>query len=154
MTESNNCISAFMKDAEIIQAGTTIYSMSVSARNAEYQKLAKEYDVHFIFDDMDVKVDFYTIPRIDIMAIDSKGGYIATVGMMSDLDSDASICYIDKNKRTYIIAENAREFIANIAEWKENLRAYNEIHFFQTQKQAQTMYEFIDVGVFVSENES
>ena len=146
MTESNNCTSYCMKEVRMIQAGATVYSMSVSSRNEEYQKLADAYDMHFIFDDMNVKVDFYTVPRIDIMAVDSQNGYIATVGEMSNFDSDAPICYIDQDRHAYLIAKNARELIANIASWRTSLIPYDGIRFFQTKEEAQKVYEFLDMN--------
>ena len=71
MTEHDGCTSYYRKDTEIIPAGVTVYSMPVYERNEKYQELADVYDMHFIFDDRNVEVDFYTIPRIDIMAVDS-----------------------------------------------------------------------------------
>ena len=54
------------KDAEIIQAGTTIYSMPTELKDEEYQKFIDCYDIHFIFDNMALNVDFYAVPRVDI----------------------------------------------------------------------------------------
>ena len=47
-TQAHECMSIFIKDAEIIHAGTTIYSMSVKDKNAEYERYANEYDIHFV----------------------------------------------------------------------------------------------------------
>lgn len=101
MTQNDNCISVFQKDTEVLQAGTTIYSMPIKDKNDEYQKFADYYDIHFIFDDNTVSIDFYTIPRVDIMAIDSQGGYIGTVGGLSDVESNMPICYIDKDRKAF-----------------------------------------------------
>ncbi len=136
MTKNNTCSSIFMKDTEIIRTGTTVYSMPASARNAEYQRLADEYDVHFIFDDVKVRADIYTIPWTDIMATDSQGGYIVTVGEMSGPDSDAPICYIDREKNIFKIAENFREFIDNIKNWKENRKPFDGIRLFSSKEEA------------------
>ncbi|MDE5823331.1 MAG: hypothetical protein K2N44_14955 [Lachnospiraceae bacterium] len=97
--------------------------------------------MHFIFDDMNVDVDFYTIPRIDIMAVDSQNGYIATIGEMSSLDSNASICYIDQDKKAYLIAQNAREMFKNIAHWRAELKQYDGVQFFQTKEEAQEVMD-------------
>lgn len=144
MTEYQGCISYFIKDTEIIQAGATVYSMSVSARNEEYQRLADEYDLHFIFDDMNVKVDFYTVPRVDIMAVDSQNGYVATVGAISDVDGEAPICYIDRDKNVYLIARNMRELLEDIGSWRTNLKPYDGIRFFRSKEEAASVYEFLD----------
>ena len=90
-TEAHECMSLFIKDVEIIHAGTTVYSMPATHKNSEYKKFADEYDIHFIFDDDIPQINFYTIPQIDIMATDSQGGFIGTIGQMTDLESDAQI---------------------------------------------------------------
>lgn len=144
MTENQGCTSYFMKDTEIIQAGATVYSMPVSARNEEYQRLADEYDLQFIFDDMNVKVDFYTVPRVDIMAVDSRDGYIATVGALSDPEGDAPVCYIDRDKNVYLIARNMRSLMEDIGNWRRNLKPYEGIRFFQSKEEAARTYEFLD----------
>ena len=149
MTENNSCSSIFMKDTEIIRAGVTIYSMPVADRNREYQKLADDHDVHFIYDDDNISADFYTIPYVDIMATDSDGGYICTIGEMSDLDSKAPICYIDKNKKVFLIAEDFKTFLANADSWKMSLVPYDEITFFASKEEAEKEYEFFELDKVV-----
>ena len=70
------CTGLLIKDTEIVWAGTTVYPMPVRDKENPYSKMAEEYDIHFIFDDAVPKINFYTIPRVDIMAQDSDGGYI------------------------------------------------------------------------------
>ncbi|WP_245975473.1 hypothetical protein [Oceanobacillus chungangensis] len=71
--------------------------MSVYHKNEEYQKYANDYDIQFIFDDDIPHLEFNTVPYVDIMAIDSNGGFIGTVGQQCDLESDAPICYINRD---------------------------------------------------------
>jgi hypothetical protein len=74
-TEINNYIGVFVKDAEVIPTGTTIYYMSTKYKNEEYQKYADNYDIHFIFDDDIPTLSFYTVPLepySDIIFYDSK----------------------------------------------------------------------------------
>lgn len=151
MTEHDGCTSYYRKDTEIIPAGVTVYSMPVYERNEKYQELADVYDMHFIFDDRNVEVDFYTIPRIDIMAVDSHKGYIATVGAMTDIDSDAPICYIDQEQNVFLIAENARALIADLANWRTNWKQYDGIRIFQTKEEAQEVYDFWDTKTPIAE---
>lgn len=145
VTETDGCIGVFVKDVEIVYAGTTVYSMSVKHKNDEYQRYADEYDIHFIFDDDIPKIDFYTIPQVDIWATDSKGGYIGTIGQTSDLESDAPICYIDKNKKCYLIAENGTEFLKKVSSWYENVKIYEDIAFYASREEAMRENEFIDI---------
>ena len=137
------CTSVWMKDTEIIQAGTTVYSMSVKHKNEEYERFAKEYDIHFIFEDNIPVIDFYTIPRVDIFATDSNGGYVGTVGKTTDLESDAPICYIDKNKSCYLITEKGTEFLKSVSSWRENLITYEEIEFYNSKEDAMQEKAFL-----------
>lgn len=146
VTQLNGPTSIWMKNTEIVRAGTTVYSMQVKDKNAEYQRYADEYDIHFIFDDNIPQIDFYTIPQVDIVATDSEGGYIGSVGKMFSLESDASICYIDKGHNCYLIADSGKEFINNAREWKVNLMPYDKVRFFLSKEDAQKEYEFLDIN--------
>ncbi len=134
------------KDSEVICAGTSIYSMPQSCYNQEYQRFADEYDIHFIFDGTVLNIDFYTVPQFDILATDSDGGYIGTIGGHSDLQSDYNIGYIDKNKNCFVIASSGREFVENAATWKENKKESNSLHIFASKKDAQCQFEFVDIS--------
>lgn len=149
MTE-NSCTSVFIKDTKIIPAGTTIYSMPVKEKNDEYATLADKYDIHFIFDDNIPIIDFYSIPRIDIMATDSSGGFIGTLGEISDLDSKAKICYIDNNNNCYIIALNFGDLLNNLSDWKEKAIPCEEIILFTSKEEAMKEYEFVDLSELIT----
>ncbi|QIK52420.1 hypothetical protein G7058_10415 [Jeotgalibaca porci] len=146
-TEFTGAISVFSKDTEIIiSAGTTIYSMSVGDRNEEYQRYANDYDIQFIFDDYIPHLEFYTVPQVDIMAKDSRGGFIGTIGQSCDLESNAPICYINKDLECFIIAENGADFLSNIESWQNNLKPYNKIIFYRSKVEAEMKLEFIDLS--------
>ena len=149
-TEDSGCTGVFVKDAEIIPAGTTIYLMPVSDKNSEYQRYADEYDIHFIFDDDVPCVHFYTVPHIDIMALDSSGGYIGTLGQCCDLESDAPICYIDRERKCYLIAENGADFTEHVSDWKTRMKPYSDVVFYQSLEDAQRVLEFIDIKSLLS----
>lgn len=124
--------------------GATVNAMSVKHKNNEYQKFAEEYDIHFIFVDNVPKVDFYTVPMVDIFAVDSAGGYIGSVGQPTDLEADIPICYIDIEKRCYLIAGNGKELLNKVHQWKEQLTPYTNIDFFESFEMAQEKHEFLD----------
>ena len=141
-TQSNMCMSVFVKDAEVVLAGTTINAMSIKHKNDEYKRFAEEYDIHFIFEDDVPKVDFYTIPMVDIFAVDSFGGYIGSIGQRADLQQDIPICYVDCEKKCYLIAENGAEFLSGVQHWKDQMIPYNEIEFFDSYEMAQEKISF------------
>ena len=97
--------SIWIKDAEVIWAGAVISSMSIKHKNEDYKKIALEHDVHFIFDDEIPVVDFYTVPLVDIFAMDSTGGYIGSIGEAAYFGSNATICYISPQKECFFIAK-------------------------------------------------
>ncbi|GIN41215.1 hypothetical protein [Heyndrickxia oleronia] len=146
-TELTGAINVNLKDTEVIPAGTTIYPMSAHDKNEEYQKYANDYDIQFIFDDDIPHLEFYTVPYVDIMAKDSKGGYIGTVGKQCDLKSEASICYINRDLECLIISENVKDFLSNIGTWQENLKPYDKITVYRSKAEAETELEFIDLSV-------
>ena len=145
----NGAIGVFLKDTEIIQAGTTIYSMPTELKDEEYQKFADCYDIHFIFDDRVPEIDFYAVPYVDIMAVDSQGGYIGTVGGLTDLESEFPICYIDKNRKVFRIADNFRSFVANCENWREHWKPWNDVKLFSSKNEAMKEYEFVDIDTLM-----
>ncbi len=142
-TENTGCIGIFIRGAKVIPAGTTVYSMSVKDKSAEYQKYADEYDIHFIFDDKLPVIDFYTIPQIDIFATDSVGGFFGTVGQTTDIDANAPICYIDREHKCFMIADNGRSFINSAADWRKNKTPDEKVMFFASRPEAEKRYEFV-----------
>lgn len=148
MTKNKGALSVFIKDAEVFEAGTTIYSMQAEDNNDEYKAIANVCDIHFIFDDKDVNVDFYTVPRVDIFAKDSSGGYLGTVGGMTGMDCNLPICYIDQNKKAYLVANSLKSFLDNCEDWKEQLKPFEKIEFFSSIEEAEKKYEFVNIDSF------
>lgn len=143
-TQSNICIGVFANGAEVVLAGTTVNIMPVTQKNSEYQRFAEEYDIHFIFDDNIPEIDFYAVPMVEVFAVDSLGGYIGSLGQPTDLQENIPICYIDIDKNCYLIAENGKEFLKNAHQWKKHLTPCADIELFESLKEAQKNYEFLD----------
>ena len=140
--------SIWIKDAKVILAGAVISSMSIKHKNEDYKKIALEHDVHFIFDDEIPVVDFYTVPLVDIFAMDSTGGYIGSIGEAAYFGSNATICYISPQKECFFIAKNFSEFINHLNVWNEHMVPYNELEFFCSKEDAENKYEFLDMSEF------
>ena len=134
-----------MEDKEIISAGATIYHIDSNEKNEDYQQYADEYDIHFIFDDDTIKLSFYTVPQVDIFATDSEGGLIGTIGSFTDLQSDLQICYINKNKECFLIANSGREFLEITKIWKNNRKSYNGVRFYESKLEAEKELSFINI---------
>ena len=140
--------SIWMKDAEIVWTGVVIDSMGVKCKNDTYKSFANKYDIHFIFDDKKPAVDYYTVPMVGVFAIDSDGGYIASVGELTFLGSKAPICYISRNKECFLIADNFSNLINSPKDWKEHIKPYDGIKIFSSMEEAKNKYEFLDVSEF------
>lgn len=145
-TEATMCVGVAVNDAEVILAGATIYAMPVKDKNSEYQRYADEYDIHFIFEDNIPVLGFYTIPQVDIFAVDSQGGYIGSLGQMVDLEGEAPICYIDRNHNCFLSANNGKEFLQSVKQWKTNLIPCTEVEFYASKEEAKNKYEFLERG--------
>lgn len=145
VTELNKCVCVFIEDTEVIKAGSTVYPMSSNEKNEIYQQYADNYDIHFIFDDNIPKLSFYTVPQVDVFATDSEDGLIGSVGSMTDLESDSPICYIDRNKKCFFIANNLEEFLERSNNWKNNLKPYNKVVFYESKLDAEKELRFINI---------
>ena len=147
VAERKNCpaICIGTKDTEVITSGSTVYHMDSNDKNETYQQYADEYDIHFIFDDDIIKLSFYTVPQVDVFATDSEGGLIGTVGSFTDLQRDLPICYINKNKECFLIANSGKEFLETTKNWKNNLKPYNEVIFYESKLEAEKELRFINI---------
>ena len=145
VSKMKECVSVYFRDAEVIPAGVTLYSMSLKHKNEEYQRYASEYDIHFLFDDKLPRVDFYTVPQVDIFATDGRNGFIVSVGSTTDLESSAPICYIDGEKKCFRIAGCGKEFLENAMKWKTLLQPCQDIEIFSSEEAARIKYEFIRI---------
>lgn len=141
--EADGPASIYIAGAEIIDAGVTINSMPVEYKDDEYQSYADNYDIHFIFDDDIPRVDFFTVPLVDIFATDSNGGFLGTIGCMTDFQSDAPICYIDDSRNCFIAAENGNNLIQKRSEWRNNLEKSADVNVFRTKADAEKNFRFI-----------
>lgn len=143
MTDPENSgTMAMVKGAEVILAGTTVYSMPVSDKNPEYDHLASEQDIHFIFDDCVPEVAFYTIPYIDIFAHDSKGGLLGTVNGITDIKSDKQIIYIDAERRCYVAGQTLKHFLSKGKHWRDSMKMWKKIQFYASAEEAKSQNKF------------
>lgn len=146
-TELNGgAIFANSKDTEFILAGTSIYSMGVYHKNEEYQKYADDYDIHFIFDDDIPHLRFFAVPYVEVIAKDSQGGFIATVGQQCDVKRDAPFIYINRYLECLIISKNEGDFLSNIGLWQDNLKPYDKITVYRSKAEAEMELEFLDLS--------
>ncbi len=151
VSESEGCIGYIgvsAKDTEVVSAGTTLYPMSVKDKNTEYQRYADTYDLKFIFDDDIPQIGFYTVPRVGIFAKDSLGGLFGTIGKTTDIDDAAPICYINKSKESFSIADSLKVFLKMLAseyDWRTNMTPNHNIVFYKSKVDAENSLEFLKI---------
>ena len=121
VTKRENCpaICVAVKDMEVIISGSTVYHIDSNNKNETYQQYAKEYDIHFIFDDDIIELSFYTVPQVDVFATDSK--------------------------ECFLIANSGKEFLETIKSWKNNLKPYNGVIFYESKLEAKKELKFINI---------
>ena len=126
------------RDAEPMDVGATVYAMSVREKNDEYRRYAEEFDMRFIFTDEIPEIRFFTVPQVDIFAVDSEGGCLGSVG--SFFDSENPVCYIDLQGNCYHVSESAEALFANPLDWKKRMQPCKEIEIFRSKELAKQKY--------------
>lgn len=53
--------------------------------------------------------------------------------------------YINKNKKCFFIANNLKEFLERTDNWKNNLKPYNEVVFYESKLEAEKELRFINI---------
>lgn len=142
---ANSCMSIVLEGVKIIQAGTTIYAMPVSEKNLEYDEIAEKGDIHFIFDDNVPKVNFYAVPRVDVFATVSDGGYLATYGEITDIESHSRILYISKDGEVRIAAPHLRKLISQKKSWKNNMQKTKMVKLYASKEEAMQTLPFFNI---------
>ena len=145
VNQFDNVNGVFVNDNNIVlkSAGAVISAMDIKDYNEDYKRFKEEYDIQFIFENNVPKIDIFTIPMVDIFAVDSEGGYIASLGEMTNLRENIPICYIDKNHKCYFICDNGKDFINNANHWKNMLKLCSSIEIFDSKESAMKQYEFL-----------
>ncbi len=135
-------VSVYIRNAEVIPAGTTVCSMPSRCRNAEYDRWQQEYGISFLFDDMRMEFPFYAVPWVDIFAVDNEGGCLGTLGQQTDLEGNAPICYI-KDRKCCLIAESGPDFRKKASDWRNCLTEYTGVTLYDSREQAARTLEFV-----------
>lgn len=148
-TRLDGCVGVFIRDAEVIPAGTTLCAMSPKYRNGEYRRYAGEYDMHFLFTDALPEVDFYTVPQVDIFAADSRGGFLGALG--GSFDRESRICYIDRERNCFLSSRNGGELLKDPKDWWATLSPCDCVAFFRFPEEARAEYEFLDLAALSKE---
>ena len=129
---------------EVVLAGPTVSAMDVALKE-EYKKYQVHYDLQFIFEDSVPSIPFYTVPHVEIVAVDSVGGFIASVGQSFDIESGAPVYYISEKLECFRVARNGQEFLKNMSSWKNNLKLCDVLKMYPSKIEAEKEVSFIEL---------
>ena len=149
MTQAEGCFGIIAETGEtIVFTGVSVNSMPMSVKRKEgelYEEFARKYGINFIFDNEIPNIDFYTIPRVDVVAVDNKGGFIASVGEPFSLSEPVPLIYISKEKKCYLITDDSRTLLSIAGEWRARLIPYSGITIYDSKDCARKDFKIIDL---------
>ena len=90
-------------------------------------------------------MDFYAVPKVDIAAIDSAGGFIASVGGDFDLHDHIPLVYISPARECFLITEDSSQFLSIASCWKSKLVPYKGVTLYPTKEAAMKDYPITNV---------
>ena len=139
----------FISDGEpVIAVGVSIHAMPMSVKKKEwelYRQFAIDNDVHFLFEDNVPVVDFYAVPRVNIAAVDSEGGFIGSVGEIFDLSASVPLVYISPQRECFLITQDSTNFLSMASEWKQHLIPYCGVTLYPSKEAAMADFPIINV---------
>ena len=148
MTHTEGCFGIIPENGEeLVFTGVTVNSMPVSVKVKEgkaYEDFAQKYGISFIFDDALPALDFYTIPRVDVAAVDDEGGFIGSVNEPFTLNHPVPLVYISNKRKCYLITSDSTQFLSMASTWKNTLTDYPDVTVFENKKTAKQEYDIID----------
>ena len=88
---------------------------------------------------------FYAVPRLDIFAHDGSGGYLCSLETAVDSQSDAKIIYVDAKRGCLLAAENGRDFLKNVTDWRKQCQPFEGNILFPGIEEAKEHIEFFEL---------
>lgn len=150
LTNTEGCIGFIPENGEtVICTGVSFHSMPLSVKKKEgkaYAAFARDYGISFLFDDDIPAIDFYSVPRVDIAAVDRDGGFIASVGEPFSLHHRVPLIYISKERKAYLITSDSTDFLPLAAHWKDHLQPYDGVALYASREDARTHYKIEDAA--------
>ena len=135
------------KQAELVYAGVTVYSMSPRER-PDYGALEQANGLRFLFDDMPApELPCYPVPQMDVFALDG-GGWFASLGGFTGLDESWPIVYLRRDGGLLRAADDLPAFarLLQAGGWREQMAPEpSEVRLFSSRRDAEAALEFIEL---------
>ena len=133
------------KQAELVYAGVTVYSMSPRER-PDYDALEQANGLRFLFDDMVApELPCYPVPQMDGFALDD-GGWVASLGGFTGLDEPWPIVYLRRDGALLRAADDLAAFARLLQRggWRETMVPEpSEVRLFPSRREAEAALEFV-----------
>ena len=139
LSDCDGPTAVFSTDAEFIPAGTVVNAMPVRHKQEVFRRFSEALDIQFIFEDRIPWVDFYSVPYLEVIALDSQGGWIGTLG------EDAPVVYVDADKKCWKIADNIHLFLSVTPGWKRHMTPWEHVRIYPSLEAAKQELEFVDI---------
>ena len=128
---------------EIIFTGVELHSEPAKYRTLPLAvRLAQECDLHFWFDDEKPEKPFYTVPKTEVFAHDSRGGYFVTTENLG-LDWSSPLYYIDTMFVCHRIKPVGKELVDMGTFWRETMTPCADIAVFPNRAKAEEQYRIL-----------
>ncbi len=119
---------------QIVYTGTEIHR-----EPEKYREFGKKFTLttglHFWFADEGPAENFYTVPKMELVAYDSRGGYLAQL--------DETWVYIDAEKACYQLPKNT-QLLSMSENWRKHLQPLEGIRIFSSRSEAEMEFQILD----------
>lgn len=114
-TSTLNGLGYFVDDSQV-----TMIDMGIKVTPISKQEETKEYEmkgIHFIYEDTCLDISFYTIPSLNVIAYDDKGGYIGR-GLDDQIYYIHQKCYKTSNEFSFFLQDNWYDLLVECDDYK------------------------------------
>lgn len=124
-------------DQEFVFAGSQFVFLDKDDDMAIVETFARDYDCHFFLDGDQPTLPFYSVPAVEIVALDSQAGYIC-------LTAD-KVLYVNSDHVAFEIAESWDDFLNNPHDWQKRLVPYDGMRLYPSKEAAEKDIQFFDL---------
>lgn len=130
--------------ADVVMAGTTVYSMDGHERTPEYDALERANGLRFIFD-----IPWYVVPQLDVFAFDD-GGWFGSLGGTADPESPWPVVYLRRDGSLLRVAGSLSDFLRLLqsgTDWRAVMVPEQTALVFPSRRAAKAALDFWESGL-------
>lgn len=143
-TNEPGCVGVLLgREIEVVFTGTQLHIEAAKYRTLPLAlRLAQECDLHFWFSDEQPELPFYTVPKTEVFAHDSRGGFFVTTEHAA-LDWSAPLYYIDPMLVCHRIPPTGKTVADMGSTWRETMVPWGELEAFPNRAAAEARYPIL-----------